>query len=142
MQQPPLQQETVDTRQTTQQQIFVPQKGQLSPEPYQFATTYQLGTPLEEFKVVQNIEFIARGIAFLIPSFFYGFLIFTALVVSDINSSIIGFILFLYYVYGYQSITSSIQNSIALGACISTRMVLFILKAKRLTFFSGMRSER
>ena len=42
------------------------QKGQLSPQAYQLATTYQLGTPLEEFRVVYRKSYIFLGILLLI----------------------------------------------------------------------------
>jgi serine/threonine protein kinase len=58
----------VDIGQAKQQQISVQQKGQLSSQAYQFATTYQLGTPLEEFRVDYKTSHIFIGIFFLIIS--------------------------------------------------------------------------
>lgn len=45
-----------------QQHISPQQKGQLSPQAYQLATTYKLGTPLDEFKIVYRKSYIFLGI--------------------------------------------------------------------------------
>jgi hypothetical protein len=107
----PLQQEPVDPRQTTQQPFFLPiqqlpphprlvetqqlrqpstspqQKGLLSSQAYQFATTYQLGTPLEEFRVIFKNSRIFTEVSYLIT------LIPTAIIASDVTSAVIAVII-------------------------------------------------
>ena len=132
----------VDIGQAKQQQISVQQKGQLSSEAYQFATTYQLGTPLEEFRVGHHTDFITLGITFLILSLLFGGL---AAYTSITEHSFLGFIVLIPFCILFLYISTYLffsQNFIAPGACISTQTVLSILIAKRSMFFPGTRSER
>ena len=71
MQQQLPRQRPVDTKQPRQQQMLPQQKGLLSPQAYEFATAYQLGTPLEEFRVTHKASFIIIGLLPLILSFLF-----------------------------------------------------------------------
>lgn len=69
------------------QPMRVLQHEQLSPQAYQIAATYQLGTPQEEFKVTANRTTITSGIVCIIVGVIFAFVALSSMVGSSDGTS-------------------------------------------------------